>query len=364
MIVHCHTLPVLSSYEVTFFIQMLCGDFMKKLSVLLALVFSCLVPLGALAQSEASGSMVMEFDLSHQAQNEEVKLWIPYPVSDKYQQVTDIKVVGDFAESAIYTDQKYSTPMLFARWNKDAKSRKVQLQFNVVRQEVVKKDFPKVEAAWDPADYSLYLEATRLGPIDGDVEALAKSIVVGKTTVLAKAQAIYEWVCLNMYRDPETRGCGAGDVCALLATPGGKCTDINSVFIALARSVGVPARELFGVRLGKEDVVDVTGWQHCWAEFFLPGYGWVPVDPADVRKMMLKGNLGDNDKETAKLKEYFFGSWDAYRVQVAQGRDIILNPAQAGEPLNTFGYPYAEVGGASIDWLDPAKFTYKITYRK
>lgn len=337
---------------------------MKKLSLLLTLAVLCLFPIVVSAQSKASGSMTMEFDLSHQAESEEVKLWIPYPISDEYQKVTDIKVVGDFTESALYTDQKYSTPMLFARWNKGAKSRKVEVRYNVVRREVVRKDFPKVEGAWDPTDYSLYLAATRLGPIDGDVVALAQKITAGKNTVLAKAQAIYEWVCVNMYREPQTRGCGSGDVCALLAIPGGKCTDINSVFIALARSVGVPARELFGIRLGKDDVVDVTKWQHCWAEFFLPGYGWVPVDPADVRKMMLKGKLGDNDPKTAELKEYFFGSWDAFRVQVSQGRDLILNPAQAGAPLNTFGYPYAEVGGIALDWLDPAQFIYKITYRK
>lgn len=337
---------------------------MKKLSVLLVLMFFSVFPLTAFASDTASGSMTFTFDLSHHPKGEEVKIWVPYPVSDEYQKISNIQVEGDFTESAIYTDQKYSTPMLFARWDKNAPSRKLELQFHVERMEVVRQDFPKVEGGWDPADYALYLGATKLGPIDGDVETLAKSIVKDQTTVLGKAQAIYEWVCTNMYRDPKTRGCGSGDVCALLETPGGKCTDINSVFIALARSAGVPAREVFGVRLGKEDVVDVTGWQHCWAEFFLPGYGWVPVDPADVRKMMLKGNLGDNDAKTAELKKYFFGSWDAYRVQVARGRDLVLNPPQAGEPLNTFGYPYAELGGKSLDWLNPKEFTYTITYRK
>lgn len=167
-----------------------------------------------------------------------------------------------------------------------------------------------------------------------------------------------------MYRDPKTKGCGPGDVCSLLMTSGGKCTDINSVFVTLCRAAGVPAREVFGIRQGKKDVVNISKWQHCWAEFFLPGYAWVPVDPADVRKMMLKHDLKPGDKKAKEYREYFWGAWNQYRVKMAVGRDLKLTPAQKGEPLNTFGYPYAEVGGKAIDWLDPATFKYTITYTK
>lgn len=306
----------------------------------------------------------MEFDLSAQAVNQETKLWIPYPISDADQLITSVTISGDYAESAVYSDQKFSTPMLYARWDKNSRNRKLTLQFHVVRKEVVRKDFPTAEAKWNRHDYELYLQPSRLGPIDGDVKKLADEIVKGKTGVYAKARAIYDWTCENMYRDPKTKGCGPGDVCALLAEPGGKCTDIHSVFVALCRAAGVPAREIFGIRQGKKSVVDVSTWQHCWAEFFLPGYGWVPVDPADVRKMMLKHNLKIDDPKTAAYRDYFWGAWDPYRVKLAMGRDLILNPPQQGEPLNTFGYPYAEVGGRVVDWLDPQNFKYTITYRQ
>jgi len=167
--------------------------------------------------------------------------------------------------------------------------------------------------------------------------------------------------CENTYRDPATVGCGKGDVCALLKKPGGKCTDIHSVFVALCRAAGVPAREIFGVRIGKKEMQDISSWQHCWAEFYLPGYGWVPVDPADVRKMMLKGNLKPHDPKAKELRNYFWGGWDAYRVKLALGRDLILNPVQQGGPLNTFGYPYAEVGGEPLDFYNPAAFSYTLT---
>ncbi|HBG21607.1 MAG TPA: transglutaminase [Desulfobulbaceae bacterium] len=337
---------------------------MRTISLLIGALVALILPCAGLAQSQTAGTIVMEFDLSAHPADEDAKLWLPYPVSDNDQQITDIAVKGDFAQSAVYTDQTYSTPMLYARWDKGAVSRKLQLSFHAVRQEVVKKDFPAEEGAWDPADYALYLAPTRLGPIDGPVKALADQITAGKNTVLAKAKAIYDWSCENMYRDPATKGCGAGDVCLLLVTPGGKCTDIHSVFVALCRAAGVPAREIFGIRQGKEAVVDITTWQHCWAEFFLPGYGWVPVDPADVRKMMLTEKLALDDAKTKEYREYFWGGWDSYRVKLAVGRDVILTPRQEGAPLNTFGYPYAEVGGKVLDWLDPKSFKYTFTYRQ
>jgi len=337
---------------------------MKKIVLLITALLALVLPCSALAAKEAAGTITMEFDLSDHPADQEARLWIPYPLSDQDQRVTDISVSGDFAESAIYSDQKYSTPILYARWNPGTTSRKLILSFHATRLEVVKRDFPHRETAWNPKDYAQYLAPTSLGPIDGEVKKLADTITAGKTRVSTKAKAIYDWICENMFRDPKTKGCGPGDVCLLLNTRGGKCTDIHSVFVALCRAAGIPAREIFGIRLGKQPHEDITTWQHCWAEFFLPGYGWVPVDPADVRKMMLKENLKLEDRKTKEYREYFWGAWDPYRVKLAVGRDLVLNPPQAGVPLNTFGYPYAEIGGKALDWLDPASFKYTFTYKQ
>ena len=337
---------------------------MKKIVQLVMVALLMAFPLSVMAAGESSGTITMEFDLSGHPADQETKLWIPYPLSDPDQLVTNVAVSGDYAESAVYSDQKYSTPMLFARWDKGTATRKLLFTFAVTRQEVVRKDFPQQEGAWDPADYALYLAPTSLGPIDGVVKELADKIVGDNTSVYSKAKAIYDWTCENMYRDPNTKGCGPGDVCSLLQTPGGKCTDIHSVFVSLCRAVGVPAREVFGIRQGKKEVEDISKWQHCWAEFFLPGYGWVPVDPADVRKMMLTQDLKLDDQKTKDYREYFWGAWDAYRVKLAVGRDLVLTPPQAGKPLNTFGYPYAEIGGKALDWLDPDTFKYTITYHQ
>jgi len=338
---------------------------MQSKNILTLFIFAVILSLSCLTPSWAkshSGTITMAVDLSSHDPAGEAEVWIPYPVSDRDQSITDVKITGDFSSSAVYTDTEYSTPMLYARWDKGAASRKLNFTFKAERKEVIRREFPAREAAWAPADYAQYLKASTLGPLDGEVGKLANSITAGKTGVLEKARAIYDWTCENTYRDPKTRGCGEGDVCKLLTKPGGKCADIHSVFVALARAAGVPAREVFGIRMGKKETEDLSTWQHCWAEFYLPGYGWVPVDAADVRKAMLVENLKLDDAKTKEYRAYFWGGIDPYRVKLSMGRDLTLNPPQPGSPVNYLMYPYGRVGGKVLDWLDPAGFKYTITY--
>jgi transglutaminase-like putative cysteine protease len=337
---------------------------MNKKSLLFAAALCTMIATGASAAASRSGVVTLDVDLSARDVGKEAKLWIPYPVTDRHQKVGDIKLSGDFTSSGVYTESANGTPILYAQWPAGAKSRKLTFSFSVDRQEIRHKNLPATEPAWNRADYAEYLKPTSLGPIDGEVKKLADDITKGKSTVLAKARAIYDWCCDNMYRDPSTLGCGQGDVCSLLRKPGGKCTDISSVYIALCRAAGVPARELFGVRLGKKPTEDITGYQHCWAEFFLPGYGWVTADPADVRKAMLVEKLELENPKAKEYREFFWGGIDPYRVVLAVGRDVVLNPPQAGAPLNTFGYPYAEVGGTAVDFYQPKSFVYTYSFKE
>ncbi len=337
---------------------------MKKHLVFAFLAVLFAVVPGAIAKTTVSGIITMDVDLSHQAKGKEVQLWIPYPVTDADQNIAKVKISGNFVESAVYTDKVFKTPMLYARWDKNAASRNLTFSFHAEREEVIRRDFPSHEAAWDPGDYALYLAPTRLGPLDGEVKKLADKITKGKQGVLAKAKAIYDWTVENTYRNPDTRGCGMGDVFRLLQDPGGKCADISSIYVALARAAGVPSREVFGIRMGKKASQDITTWQHCWAEFYLPGYGWVPVDPADVRKMMLVEKLPLDAPKTMESRQYFWGGIDAYRVKLGEGRDLVLNPPRQGEPVNYLMYPFAQAGDTTIDWLEPTAFTYKITFHQ
>ncbi len=146
----------------------------------------------------------------------------------------------------------------------------------------------------------------------------------GATTDIEKARAIYEWIVVNTFRNPKTRGCGLGDIRFMLETKdlGGKCADLNALYVGLARAAGLPARDAYGIRVAKSELgykslgassEKITKSQHCRAEVYLHDYGWVPVDPADVRKVILEeppGNRPIDDDMVKKARARLFGSWE------------------------------------------------------
>lgn len=314
---------------------------------------------------ERNVEVTIQFNLNAPEDSKDVKIWIPYPISDENQDVYDVKVIGNFSNSGVYREGKNGNIILYAKWNAPSHKRMLTYTFKVKRNEVAKKDFSKRELSFSSKEeFKEYLKLTSLGPSIGKVKYLAQKITKGKKTNFDKARAIYDWIVNNMYRDPNIKGCGLGDVEKILISLGGKCADIHSVFVAISRSVGVPAREIFGIRIPKGREGDMTKTQHCWAEFYMPGYGWIPVDPADVRKAMLEKNIRDV-KEVKDIIEYFFGAVDESRIAYQTGRDIILNPPQRNGKLNYFMYPYAEADGKTLNEdLFGFNLGYKIIFKE
>src|SRR5262249_48040988 len=139
---------------------------------------------------------------------------------------------------------------------------------------------------------------------DGVVKTAALEITKGAASDLEKAGAIYDWIVENTFRDPKTRGCGIGDIRFMLESRnlGGKCADLNALYVGLARAAGLAARDVDGLRVAKSEngyqspgaaSSNVTKAQHCRAEVYLTGYGWTPVAPADVRKVVLEEPPGN-----------------------------------------------------------------------
>lgn len=338
--------------------------FMRKKAISAIVVFFVLVLTSVALAKERQGEVTIQFNLNAPEDAKEVRLWIPYPVSDENQDIWDVKVNGNFSNNGVYREGENGNIALYADWNSPAKVRTLTYSFKVKRKEVVKKDFPKKELPFSKEEFKQYLKATSLGPTTGRVKELTDKITKGKKTNLEKSRALYDWIVNNMHRDPNIKGCGFGDVEKLIVSLGGKCGDIHSVYVALARSAGVPAREIFGIRMAKGKEGDITKSQHCWAEFYMPGYGWVPVDPSDVRKAMLEKNTKDL-KDVKDLVEYFFGSVEENRIAFQTGRDLTLNPPQKDGKLNYFMYPYAEADGKSLNEdLFGFNLGYKITFKE
>lgn len=318
----------------------------------------------ALAElKERQAEVTFKVSLKAPADAKDVRLWIPYPVSDKNQVIKDVRVDGNYDKSGTFQEKEYGNTALYAEWNGPKKERILTYTFKAKRKEVVAKEFPAKEAEFSKEEFNEYLKGTSLGPVTGKVKETAEKITKGKGTVLGKSRAIYDWIVNNMYRDPNIKGCGTGEVERLIGALGGKCGDIHSVYVALARSVGVPAREAFGIRIPKGKEGDMTKAQHCWAEFYLPGYGWVPVDPADVRKYMLENKVSDPN-DINEVVEYFFGAVDESRIAYGTGRDVVLNPAQKDGKLNYFMYPYAEADEKALDDLFGFNLGYSISFKE
>jgi hypothetical protein len=93
------------------------------------------------------------------------------------------------------------------------------------------------------AELKGFLRPTRLLPTDGIVKQTADEITRTCKTDTDKARAIYEWIVENTYRNPKTIGCGIGDIRFLLESRdlGGKCADLNALYVGLARAAGLPA---------------------------------------------------------------------------------------------------------------------------
>jgi transglutaminase-like putative cysteine protease len=165
-----------------------------------------------------------------------------------------------------------------------------------------------------------------------------------------------------------------GDVGWMLKTGNlnGKCADLNALYVAMARSVGLPARDLYGIRVAPSAFgykslgagsANVTKAQHCRAEVWLAGSGWTPVDPADVRKVVLEEpptNLALTDLKVIAARKTLFGAWEGNWLAFNDAHDVKL-PGSAADPLPFLMYPQAEDKSGLIDPLDADAFKYTIT---
>jgi transglutaminase-like putative cysteine protease len=272
-----------------------------------------------------------------------VRLWIPLPQADGYQDVGTLHIDSQVA----YTqgrDSEYKNS--FAEFKptpqQAAAGFDVTLRFTATRREhkVTLVGASANNAAVSPSDpmFRRYLEPDKLVPLNGTITELAKEHTVGDTTQIEKARHIYEYVVSTMRYDKTGEGWGRGDALWACTSKRGNCTDFHSLFIGMMRASGIPARFEIGFPLpeGKTEG-DIAGY-HCWAEFYLNGVGWVPVDASEAWKNPAK-------------HDYFFGAHDVNRVFFTYGRDIRLSSEQKGDALNYFIYPYAEINGQPVKIL-------------
>jgi transglutaminase-like putative cysteine protease len=305
------------------------------------------------------------------------RAWVPLPSVNEpdWFQSDASEWQTNAASAQIERDPKYGAQMLHLQWAEAEKAPVVEVTSRVTTRDRAV-DFARAGSAAPLADTerALYLAPTALIPTDGIVKDTADKITANAGSEVEKARAIYEWIVANTFRDAKVRGCGIGDIASMLQTGnlGGKCADLNALFVGLARASGLPARDIYGIRvapskfgyqsLGAKSEI-VTKAQHCRAEVHLSGYGWVAVDPADVRKVVLEeppGNLAMDDAKVVAAHAALFGAWEGNWLAYNFAHDVTL-PGAKGPKLGFLMYPQAETAAARLDCLDADRFKYTIT---
>jgi transglutaminase-like putative cysteine protease len=307
---------------------------LRRSSLALAVL---LLSFTAHAQKERHFAFHYSFTVKNVEAGKPLRIWIPLAHSDPSQDVRITSQTGDLALKRT-RDMEYGNWMLYAETAKAAKSEyQFAVTYDVIRREHVVlvngKPVPGLKPAKDAhVQIARFLQADKLVPVTGLPAQLAAEQTKDAGTQLEKAHAIYDYVFHTMRYDKTGAGWGHGDTLWACDSKRGNCTDFHSLFDSMARSQHIPARFEIGFPIPTDKhSADIAGY-HCWTEFYINSVGWIPIDISEAWKHQ-------------ELHDYFFGANDANRLQFTVGRDVTVEPKQAGPPLNYFVYPYVEISG-------------------
>ncbi|MBI3949541.1 MAG: hypothetical protein HY314_03695, partial [Acidobacteria bacterium] len=179
----------------------------------IALTVVCLIlcPFSLGAPVSAADPKVRTFEFTYVAEvthipenGGTVAVWLPYPVSDANQEVTQLEIVSPYPTS-IHKDPEYGNSILYlSADHPKGRSIKVEMKFRVKRREYIRRDFTRVRVRVDKERDPLmkrWLQPDRLVPIDDRIKQLAREVVQGRKTDLEKARAIYDYTMINLKYD-------------------------------------------------------------------------------------------------------------------------------------------------------------------
>jgi transglutaminase-like putative cysteine protease len=306
-------------------------------------------------------------------------VWVPVPtINTHWQRSLSSETSGNAEQTNIETDPKSGARFVVAQFKADTPSPSLQVTSRVQTMDRAVDWKSLQDNRESTATLRRWVQPSALVPTDGIVRKTALQITKGAHTDVDKVHRIYDWTIVSTYREPKVRGCGVGDIKALLETGdlGGKCADINGLFVGLCRAAGIPARDAYGLRLApsafgyKElggNPASLKGAQHCRSEVHLQKYGWVAMDPADVDKVM-RQETSEWIKDAGHplvvpVRKALFGGWEGNWMAYNTAVDVTL-PGAAGASLPFLMYPQAQSGAKRYDSYDPDNFKYTITSRE
>jgi transglutaminase-like putative cysteine protease len=256
----------------------------------------------------------------------EARIWIPLAKTDAFQTVTVEELNIPMKWEKVH-DRDYANDICVFHPQSTDSGKTIEIRYHVVRRE-------KATYSASDAEAGRFLRPEKLVPINETFRTLADKAAAGKTDDLERAKAIYDHVISRMRYDKSGTGWGRGDAVYACDARTGNCTDFHAYFIALARSISIPARFAIGATIPADKNEGTIDGYHCWAEFLADGR-WVPVDISEAWK-------------NPKLADYYFGHNPANRFELTKGRDLVVDPEPASGPINFLVYPLLEMNGEIV----------------
>ncbi len=164
----------------------------------------------------------------------QTRVWLPVPSVDSGWQRSTGNQWNSNGKARLDKDSVYGAQYLVVEFAPDEKTPWIELTGRVqTRSRAV--DWSAKSKQPVEKDLDFWTRATALLPTDGIVRETALKATQGAKTDVEKVRAVYDWVVTNAYREPKVRGCGEGDIKTMLETGnlGGKCADINALFVGL-----------------------------------------------------------------------------------------------------------------------------------
>lgn len=287
------------------------------------------------------------------------RLWLPLPLNQDtlYQRTIGHQWKGNAEVCTLRRMPDGDLETFYAEWGGDSEEPKLLLTTLVMTAD---RHFDVTKRTVAPEREDILrrnLQASAQIPNDGPAHQLAVQIVGRIKDPVAQAKAVFDWVVDHATYNLEWSSGYGGDVRKQFETRqfGGRSLEINGLFVALCRAIGIPARRVYGLRLGSSRLFgklgltsdDATQGQHCRAEFYIPGYGWIPVDASDVRRAVALEGLGERDNRLTSLKKILFGVWEMNWMAYNLGVDLTLPGGQVRLPF--FMRPRLESGENGAD---------------
>ena len=274
-----------------------------------------------------------------------VDIWVPLPRDTRFQDISNVNIQAS-VPYRIEEDPEFRNRMAYFHVDgKVPQEVAITVTFNVLRQTAAVLEHPVQAARLSPEERAQFLAPDSLVPINERIfEEIRKSGGAGLPP-LKRAKAFYDYLVNTMKYDKSGQGWGRGDALYACDVRKGNCTDFHSLFISMARASGIPARFIIGFPLHRNQTEGEIPGYHCWAEFYVDGKGWIPVDISEAYKRPAE-------------KELLFGGLDPDRVAFTIGRDIQLQPPVYTARQNYLIYPVVVVDGKPFYQVE-RKFRYK-----